>query len=135
MPHRQVIKPGIRNGKRNEMKRNETKLVQGRCVTVCVRARARAQQILLTTSSMLTLRMLSFHARTSVMSLSKFSRLSGSSSDESDLEQLLSQVKRKRARRCLFRSTSTPVAAFTDHVRLLATATKVSNNFTFYKQK
>ena len=40
------------------------------------------------------------------MSLSKFSKVSESSSDDSDLELLLSQVKRKRARRRLFRETT-----------------------------
>ena len=39
------------------------------------------------------------------MSRSKFSKVSGSSSDDSDLELLLSRVKRKRARRRLFRET------------------------------
>ena len=39
------------------------------------------------------------------MSLSKFSKVSGSSSDDSDLELLLSQVRRKRARRRLSRET------------------------------
>ena len=60
----------------------------------------------------------------SITSLSKFSRLSSSSDDSaSDLEQLLSQVKRKRARRRLFRATS---LVKDDDISLLPTTTKVS---------
>ena len=65
---------------------------------------------------------------TSIMSLSKFSRLSGSSSDDSDLEQLLSQVKRKRARRRLFRATA---LMKDDDVGLLSSTTKVSYSIAF----
>ena len=91
------------NEKRNETKRNET--VKGGRIAGA-RACDRAAYFLDDQFHVYTAHAQFPSRHASIMSLSKLSRLLGSSSDDSDLELLLSQVKTKRARRRLFRGTS-----------------------------